>query len=166
MLPESARNVLSALVAPVSEPKELAIIPPICGVYLLILGDDVVYVGQSIDVVARVNNHVNERKKQFDRAVYFECHEGHLKEVEWAFILKLKPRYNRGIQPGSNGDYRVVRDTAEKIVGWVLAAGPGGVGVHEMPFIVLGESERAAIREVCRDPRVRWNQSRAAFVPA
>lgn len=63
------------------------------GVYFLIDDfDTVVYVGQSINVAARVSAHVSD--KNFKRAVYLPVPMGNLDDVERAFIQALRPHYN------------------------------------------------------------------------
>ncbi len=70
------------------------------GVYFLCLGDEVVYVGQSVNVSARVLTHINESRrpagKTFDplRIFYLPVPESELLRVESEFIGRLQPRYN------------------------------------------------------------------------
>lgn len=71
------------------------------GVYLLTNVFDLVYVGQSSDVVARLAQHRKEGQKQFDRVMYYpvETLEERL-HLEAVLILYHKPRYNRGLYLG------------------------------------------------------------------
>lgn len=85
----AARNLAS-----IRDFRELVLPPRICGVYFLIEGQDVVYVGQSADVVRRVNEHLDRGRKKFDAAMYLTCSLGELDELEEHFIKALKPRYN------------------------------------------------------------------------
>jgi len=80
--------------AQIRDLKTLVRPPRICGVYFLIEGQDVVYVGQSADVVRRVNEHIDRGLKKFDSAMYLPCSLGELDELEEHFINALKPRYN------------------------------------------------------------------------
>jgi len=80
--------------ASIRDLQELVLPPRICGVYFLIEGRDVVYVGQSADVVRRVNEHLDRGRKKFDSAMYLPCSLGELDELEEHFIKALKPRYN------------------------------------------------------------------------
>jgi hypothetical protein len=73
---------------------ELRIQPRICGVYFLLHGEDVVYVGQSKDIVARVNMHIDEQIKTFDRVLYLPCAQGLLDYYEKRLIALLRPHYN------------------------------------------------------------------------
>ncbi len=68
------------------------------GVYFLCHNDEVVYVGQSIDVGSRIRQHTD---KEFTRAFCLPCPEDHLNRVEAAFIALFRPKYNVGKK--SNG---------------------------------------------------------------
>jgi len=75
--------------------KELVVIeiwkyPP--GVYFLCDGDEVVYVGQSVEVLSRLA--VHQRDKKFDRAYVLPVPHEELDAVEGAFIRALKPSLN------------------------------------------------------------------------
>ena len=62
------------------------------GIYFLCKSDEVVYVGQSVNPLARIGQHI--RDKDFDRAYFIPCPASALDEVEAGFIRKLKPRLN------------------------------------------------------------------------
>ena len=81
----------------------LSIPPNISGVYFLCDGDDVVYVGQSVQVVNRIATHLAEGRKKFDadRVFFMPCPPPDLNAVEGQFIRLLNPKYN-----GNNGDYK------------------------------------------------------------
>jgi hypothetical protein len=70
------------------------------GVYFLCLGDEVVYVGQSVNVPARIMTHINESRrpagKRFDplRIFYLPVPGSELSRIESEFIGKLQPEYN------------------------------------------------------------------------
>ena len=95
--------------------KKLVLPPRICGVYFLIDGQDVVYVGQSADVVRRVNEHHDRDRKTFETAMYLPCSLGELDELEEYFINTLKPRFN--------GQYRRM-GTAAYVRHILQASGP------------------------------------------
>jgi hypothetical protein len=65
-----------------------------CGIYFLTLNNEVVYVGQSIDIPSRVTNH-RISKKTFDRVFFLRVPADHLLEVEKNFIKTLNPKYNQ-----------------------------------------------------------------------
>jgi len=65
----------------------------VCGVYFLIENGIVVYVGQSVNVFARVGQHKSDGKK-FDEVRYFRCDKDDLDEKEMFFIKLLQPELN------------------------------------------------------------------------
>lgn len=101
-------NVATVVLPPISDPYEPPIpiryirdlrtlnnytIPP--GVYFLCLGDEVVYVGQSIRPLARTTQHDD---KTFDRIYLLPVPVSDLNRVEGAFIRVLRPKLN-GVGP-------------------------------------------------------------------
>ena len=71
------------------------------GVYLLMDGGVVVYVGESCNVPARIQQHVQEGVKQFDSFRIFYCSDRKRKEAE--LIRILAPKYNITGKPCSGG---------------------------------------------------------------
>lgn len=79
----------------------------IVGIYFLLRGGVCVYVGQSVDVLTRIHNHVGDatfgvlgnEPKLFDSVSYFRCSCEDLDRLEARFIASLKPEYN--VNPGS-----------------------------------------------------------------
>lgn len=66
-------------------------------IYLLIDGDEVVYVGQSKFGLSRPYSH---KDKKFTNVAVLECEENELDKKETEFIKKYKPKYNK-----KNGNY-------------------------------------------------------------
>ena len=64
------------------------------GIYFLCDGNDVVYVGQSSDVIMRVIAHHREKKKVFDQVFFLPCCVKHLNREEEKYIKLLVPKYN------------------------------------------------------------------------
>lgn len=73
--------------------KEVAVYPVTCGVYALIRDGQVVYVGQSRHVHARIANHQND--KPFDEVLVCEVAQQDLDDVETFLIAMLNPPLNR-----------------------------------------------------------------------
>lgn len=71
-------------------PVPIHAMPP--GVYFLIVGEEVVYVGQSLTPMTRVQEHMLD--KHFDRAYLLPVPPDRLNAVETAFIQHLKPALN------------------------------------------------------------------------
>ncbi len=61
-------------------------------IYFLCLADEVVYVGQSTNLCARLAQHGDD--KVFDRAFYLVVRREDLDRIEGEFIRALRPRYN------------------------------------------------------------------------
>ena len=81
------------------------------GVYLLIQGEKVVYVGQSISIHCRLRNHVTRLRRHrrglpmgikdtipaivFDRAMVKWAQPDELDELEYEMIVKYQPMFNK-----------------------------------------------------------------------
>lgn len=74
--------------------------PRVSAVYFLIRDDEIVYIGQSCDIEARLELHIVCRQardryyKDFDRAAWIAVPIGELDAVEGALIRALRPEYN------------------------------------------------------------------------
>lgn len=62
-----------------------------CGVYFLVKGDRVVYVGQSINILVRVREH--SKHKDFDSFSFIRCEKKKLDVLESLYIHALRPEY-------------------------------------------------------------------------
>lgn len=63
-----------------------------CGVYFLLQGNKVVYVGQSVNVHSRITGHMSS--KEFDRFAYVKCDKAALDVLESLYIHALRPPLN------------------------------------------------------------------------
>lgn len=72
--------------------RELPYTLTIPGIYFLVKGDEIVYVGQSVNPIARVNSH--QQGKGFERAYLLPVPRDRLDEVEAAFIRLFRPKLN------------------------------------------------------------------------
>lgn len=80
---------------------------PVCGVYLLILRNRVVYIGSSINVHQRIALHGGS--KEFDRAVCVPVVAKDLRNYEGALIRFFCPRYNEAAaSPHSDVDDNII----------------------------------------------------------
>ena len=61
------------------------------GVYFLLDGDEVVYVGQAVNVYSRIGQHTDKR---FDRYAFVPCAVDALDRLESLYIHCLRPRLN------------------------------------------------------------------------
>jgi hypothetical protein len=62
------------------------------GVYFLIDNDEVVYVGQSVNIFSRISQHKIDKK--FDRYAFIPCSKENLDKLESLYIHFLRPRLN------------------------------------------------------------------------
>ena len=69
------------------------------GVYFLLDGDEVVYVGQAVNVYSRIGQHTNKR---FDRYAFVPCSVEALDLLESLYIHCLRPRLNGMQTNGAN----------------------------------------------------------------
>jgi hypothetical protein len=76
------------------------------GVYFLCRGHTVLYVGQSVEPILRIRQHV--ASGDFDRAYVLPVPRKALDRVEGAFIRSLKPPLNRDVR---GGDAKTDTDT-------------------------------------------------------
>jgi len=65
------------------------------GVYFLLLDNEVVYVGKTIDFIARLYRHSREKQKSFDAFAFIQCLECDLDALEAKYIDAFLPRHNR-----------------------------------------------------------------------
>lgn len=72
------------------------------GVYLLMRGNRIVYIGSSVSVAGRLGSHGREGRKDFNRAVFLPCREDERLDIEGALIRFFMPEYN-GAAPGYTG---------------------------------------------------------------
>ena len=85
---------------PISQVLREVYVGAVPGVYFLLRGSTIVYIGQSTAVPARVINHRSGvDAKDFDRAVYLPLPRTELDRVEGLLIRALNPEYNRSKGP-------------------------------------------------------------------
>jgi hypothetical protein len=69
----------------------------VVGIYFLVKGTKVVYVGQSLNVHRRISDH---RDKDFDRYAVIQCPSAMLDKLESLYIHTLRPILNGEYAPG------------------------------------------------------------------
>lgn len=67
--------------------------PELIGVYVLCLEGDIIYIGQSTNVTARLREH-RRKGKVFDCVYVRYCAEAELDRIEVSMIRKHKPKNN------------------------------------------------------------------------
>ena len=70
---------------------------PSCVYFLISEYDEVVYVGQTVNLLGRIGEHT--KTKEFHRVLYLPTPKSSLLPVEKEFILKLNPKLNRRYLP-------------------------------------------------------------------
>lgn len=63
--------------------------------YFLIDDGEVVYVGQSTNVIWRLRSHIIDPEKKFDSYTLVSFPLSMLNEVEAKYIVELRPKYNK-----------------------------------------------------------------------
>lgn len=71
------------------------------GIYFLIHGEKVVYVGQSICVYNRINTHAANDFMVFDRYAYVACPQEKLDSLESLYIHVFRPTLNGNLSNGA-----------------------------------------------------------------
>ena len=65
----------------------------VAGIYFLTLDEELVYIGQTINVYKRLADH--RRDKEFDNAYFLPITKTFLNSIETYFLNKYKPEYNK-----------------------------------------------------------------------
>lgn len=76
--------------------------PHLTGVYFLVKGERVIYVGQSVNILSRVSQH--RKSKDFDRLAFVPCAKDDLDVLESLYIHALRPESN-GMFNGKSGHH-------------------------------------------------------------
>ncbi len=84
--PFEVRNILNIM-------QEAQPIRKITGIYFLIMNEEIVYVGQSVNILQRVGSHISEGKK-FNKFSFVECNESQLRVIESVYIKMIQPMLN------------------------------------------------------------------------
>lgn len=85
-------------------------------IYFLAKGDEVVYVGQTVALHARLSTHHGQERIDFDRAFYIYVPESELCEVEAAFVRVFQPAMNTQLKtPERPGDREIIARVAAPV---------------------------------------------------
>jgi hypothetical protein len=88
------RPELEHILRRAARPIDVTALKPLCGIYFLLSDGETVYVGQSVNVVGRIGQHVADASKTFDACCCFGCERHELDDLERALISLLRPRLN------------------------------------------------------------------------
>lgn len=67
---------------------------PISGIYLLIKRNQIIYIGQTVNIDDRIRSHCGEYGIDFDYYLLFTCERNELRKYECLFIERFFPRLN------------------------------------------------------------------------
>ena len=67
------------------------------GIYFLLKDNEIVYVGQSDNVMKRISAHIVADEKMFDSYCVLPVKEGDLNDIEARYIWEFAPRHNKSI---------------------------------------------------------------------
>ena len=96
------------------------------GVYFLLEGNEVVYVGQAVNVYSRIGQHTDKR---FDRYAFVPCAVDSLDRLESLYIHCLRPRLNGN----QRNDAKCAPIALSALIGMVPNAGVTGAELAKRP---------------------------------
>jgi len=73
---------------------------PVTGVYFLVQGNVIAYIGQSVSIQARIRTHQTDAKVLFDAVAYVPCVQEDLDILESLYIHMFQPPCNGGATGG------------------------------------------------------------------
>lgn len=79
----------------ISNPRLVPIINPLACVYLLVQSKEIVYVGQTTNLPARIARHIDALDKEFDSIYMIEWHDKDIVYLESLLIRFARPKYNK-----------------------------------------------------------------------
>lgn len=74
------------------------------GIYFLMVGKNVLYIGQTCDLFSRINAHL-QSGKPFVKVRFIPCRADMLNHYEKRWILRFKPFYNVALMPKERPKY-------------------------------------------------------------
>jgi hypothetical protein len=78
------------------------------GIYFLLRGGHVVYIGQSKNLLFRIGAHIAEAGKDFDAYAVLPCEPSELDKLEIENIVRYAPEYNRTL-PTTSGHISITK---------------------------------------------------------
>lgn len=83
------------------------------GVYFLIDGNDIVYVGKSNNIVSRIGEHLHEKTKNFNRYYTHPNLNNSTYIMEELYIRLFRPKYN--IEYNQNNSVKIINDLTNRM---------------------------------------------------
>lgn len=84
-------------------------------VYFLIDGSEIVYIGQTVNFLSRINSHKSDQDKKFDSYFTFNCESEHMDGLESFLIMYHQPKYNLSGSENSNRKFHIPMKLSEVI---------------------------------------------------
>lgn len=128
--------------------------PAKVGIYFLVQAEQIVYVGQSIDVDSRIRQH-RRGHMQFDHWAWLECAPEVLDRLERAYIDAFMPRHNNDMETRNKRRASEPREPAPTITMPDLSQWPALDPDAITPHDISVEKMRR-LREMKRDKALRW----------
>jgi excinuclease UvrABC nuclease subunit len=76
--------------------KEMLFARSLVGVYFLFSHEEIVYVGKSIDILARIRTHAGKGPEWgLSGFAFVECKPDQLSNLEQRYIYKYRPKFNK-----------------------------------------------------------------------
>jgi len=69
------------------------------GIYFLYVDDEIVYIGQSINMYARIMQHA--KCIDYEYVKFFVCGQSEMNDTEARFIMRFKPKHNKSLPKNS-----------------------------------------------------------------
>lgn len=105
------------------------------GIYFLVRGETVVYIGSSRNVLPRIAAH--KKDKVFDSYFIVEANEDDLLNIETEYIAEFTPEYNRVLPNCERFKYMGQVEVAENKKGYIEAVIIGGKLYADSKFELL-----------------------------
>jgi hypothetical protein len=85
------------------------------GIYFLVHFHEIVYVGQSTNIIGRILTHIDEATKKFNDVFFIPVPTGDLLKIESAYISSLNPKYNGGLKRKPKPKHSLIITHAETL---------------------------------------------------
>lgn len=83
-------------------------------IYFLISGEEIVYIGQTIDIEERLKSHFHG-KKEFDSYYSLDCKKEEADLLEYIYINIFKPKYNKDGGKSKKAEENLLRIFSKEI---------------------------------------------------
>lgn len=85
------------------------------GIYFLKKGDEIVYVGQSVNIERRIKEHRVDKKGLFDSYTTIECTKENLDSSETSYLFMYRPKLNKKYYHAKNKNVKYIQTKKDKL---------------------------------------------------